>query len=170
MTNHLIIIRGPAGIGKTTIAKILAERMGVKYISIDDLLAKAKLGRVDTKLGCVPLANFLAVQEDVLSEIEKQIEKSSVIVEGNFYFKEQIDFFEKVFRKNILVVTLKAKLLTCIQRDLKRKNPIGKKSTEEVYDLVSGFDAGMTIDVEGKARDRITEMIQGELRKSNQNN
>ena len=36
--NSVIIIRGPLGVGKTTISRILAERMNVKLYLIDDLL------------------------------------------------------------------------------------------------------------------------------------
>lgn len=168
MTNHLIIIRGPAGSGKTTIAKILADRMRIKHIALDELLAKARLDRVDTKLGCIPIANFLAIQEDILSEIEKQIKTSSIIIDGNFYFKEQIEFFKNNWKLNTYVITLTCKLETCINRDLRRKNPIGKKAITEIYNLVSKFEYGFVVNIDGKTREHIVEQIQRGLLENRQ--
>lgn len=163
MKTHLILIRGPLGIGKTTISKILAERINARYYSIDKILEKLKLDRVDSKLGCIPLANFLAVQEDILPEIKQILNGQSVVIDGNFYHKEQIDFFEKLFESKLAVVTLKAKLETCIKRDKKRDKPLGRRATEEVFNLVSRFDAGIIIDAESKPKEQIVELIQSEL-------
>ncbi len=166
MRNIVIIIRGPLGIGKSTLAKILAERMGAKLYSIDDLLKEAGFDRVDPKLGCIPIANFLAVQEDILPEIKKHLSKHSVVIDGNFYHKEQIDFFFKSLQENPLVVTLKADLETCIARDAKRKHSHGVGAATAVYNLVSKFDDGLVLDIEGKPREFIVEVIQGWLRKN----
>lgn len=166
MRNSVIIIRGPLGVGKTTIGKILAERMEAKLYSIDDLLREAGLDRVDPKLGCIPLANFLAVQEDIVPDIKKHLRKHSVIIEGNFYHKDQIDFFFKNLQENPLVITLKADLETCIKRDLNRKPSYGAKATTDVYNLVSKFDDGLVLDIEGKPRDFIAETIQKWFRKT----
>jgi shikimate kinase len=167
MRNVVVIIRGPLGIGKSTIGKILAERMEAKLYSIDDLLAEAKLDRINPQLGCIPVANFLAVQEDILPQIKKHLSKHSVVIEGNFYHKDQIDFFFKNLKENPVVVTLKADLETCILRDSKRKNPYGAKAATEAYNLVSKFDDGLVLDIEGKPRDFIVETIQKWLRKNN---
>jgi shikimate kinase len=161
MVNTLIIIRGPLGIGKTTISKIFAERIGAKVVSIDKLLEDAKLDRVDPKSGCIPVANFLAVEEDVLEDIRKFLERQSVIVDGNFYYKEQIDFFAKNLKhEKMFVVTLKAKVETCINRNRKRGGILKDKDVQEVYALVRQFDSSFVVDVEGKTREQIVEQIQ----------
>ncbi|MDD4111129.1 MAG: (d)CMP kinase [Clostridia bacterium] len=41
--SYYIIIRGPAGVGKTTIAKNLQDKLGADYISFDEILEKYKL-------------------------------------------------------------------------------------------------------------------------------
>lgn len=163
MLHSLILIRGPLGVGKTTISKILAERMGAKYFSIDGFLEKAKLDKMDPKEKRIPLANFLAVQEEMMLEINKTLERFDVIVDGSFYYKEQVVFFRQNVGRNFLVVTLKAKLETCITRDKKKERSYGKKAVQEVYDLVSSFDTGLVIDVDGKKREQIVELIQKEL-------
>ena len=160
MVNTLIIIRGPLGVGKTTISKIIAEKIEAKYISIDKLLEDAKLDYVDPKTGCISVANFLAVQEDILEDIKKLLEKQDVVLDGDFYYKEQINFFKENLKyENIFVVTLKAKLETCIERDKCRKGSLGRKLVEQVYALVKNFDAGFIVDVEGKTREQIVKQI-----------
>lgn len=165
MRNSVIIIRGPLGVGKTTIGKILAERMEAKLYSIDDLLKESGFDRVDPKLGCIPLANFLAVQEDIIPDIKKHLAKHSVVIEGSFYHKDQIDFFFKNLQENPLVITLKADLETCIERDKKRRPSYGVGAVTSVYNLVSKFDDGLVLDIEGKPRDFIVETMQKWLRK-----
>jgi len=166
MRNVVVIIRGPLGVGKTTLSRMLADRMGAKLYSIDDLLKEAVLDRIDPKLGSIPLANFLAVQEDILPEIKKQLSRHSVILEGNFYHKDQINFFFKNLQENPIVVTLKADLETCVSRDKKRKHSYGVGAATAVYNLVSKFDDGLVLDIEGKPREFIVETIQKWLRKN----
>lgn len=167
MRNSVIIIRGPLGVGKSTLGKILSERMGAKLYSVDDLLKEAGFDRIDPKLGCIPLVNFLAIQEDILSDIKKQLSKHSVIVEGSFYYKDQIDFFFKSLQENPSVITIKADLETCIERDKKRKLSHGVGAVTSIYNLVSKFDDGLVLDIEGKPRDFIVETIQKWLKKNN---
>jgi broad-specificity NMP kinase len=157
---NLIIIRGPLGVGNTTISKILAERLGAKYISIDKLLEDARLDRIDPKLGCIPAANFVDVQDEAMTDIKKFLERQDVVVDGNFYHKEQIEFFRKNFKYDLHFVTLKAKLETCINRDRKREKSFGKTAVEVVYSLVKEFDTGFVVDVEGKTREQVVEQIQ----------
>jgi len=164
MKNCLIIIRGPLGVGKTTIARILAERIGAKCFSIDEILKEERLDRIDPKEHCIPSINFLSVEEEYLPEIQKHLEKQSVIFEGNFYHKEQIDFFAKHFKHNLIVVTLTAKLETCIYRDKQRGKSSSKTAIEEIYKLVSRFDAGIIISSDGKPRDLIVEQIQNAIK------
>ncbi len=38
--NKIIIIRGPLGVGKTTIAKLLADKIGAQYLSLDKIFKK----------------------------------------------------------------------------------------------------------------------------------
>lgn len=166
MKNILIIIRGPIGTGKTTISKILAAKINAKCFPLDDLLEKSKLNKIDPKLGCVPMANFLAVEEDILPEIEKSLERQSVIVEGAFYHKAQIDFFLNNISEDIFLVTLKANLETCLKIDKKSVKPYGVGVTKAIFDLVSKFDAGLVINIEGKYKGQIIEQIQTGIRKS----
>ena len=54
---YFIIIRGPLGIGKTTIAKALTERLDGYYVSIDGVLDEHGLDQTDEP--CIPARNFV---------------------------------------------------------------------------------------------------------------
>ena len=42
-----VIIRGPAGVGKSTIAKAIAKKLGALYISFDEILSKHNLDIIE---------------------------------------------------------------------------------------------------------------------------
>ena len=87
--SNLIIIRGPLGVGKTTISKHLAERLKGIHIAIDKVLEKHELDKVKGR--CIPLQNFIKANKLILPEINKTLAKGkSVIIDGNFYHKGQI--------------------------------------------------------------------------------
>ena len=52
-----VIVRGPLGVGKTTVARKLAERLQGPYVSIDKVLDDHGLDQTDEP--CIPLRNFL---------------------------------------------------------------------------------------------------------------
>lgn len=159
--SQLIIIRGPAGVGKTTIAKILANKLSAKYISLDELLHKHGLAKMSGI--CIKEENFFKVNEEAIPEAIKtlEIEKQNVIMDGNFYhinylkiLLEKIPFPNKVF-------TLKASVENCIKRDAPRKGKakIGEDNIRQVHDLVSRFDYGTIIQTEGKTPQQVAEEI-----------
>jgi len=86
--NLLIIIRGPLGVGKTTISQLLAQKLSADYYSVDDILAKNNLDIVDENLGCIPEKNFLKVNQIITQKIIQN--NQSVIIDGNFYYQNQI--------------------------------------------------------------------------------
>jgi predicted kinase len=164
--NFLIIIRGPLGIGKSTIAKNLALKLNGDYISVDDILAQNNLDQIDEKEGCIPLANFLKVNELILSRL-KSVSQSGkpMIVDGNFYHQQQI---EDLVQKSLIpsyVFTLTAPLETCIQRDEQRQKSYGKEATVAVYSLVSKFNYGQVIETSTLSAEETIELILSGLKK-----
>lgn len=146
----IIIIRGPAGVGKTTVAK----KLGGYTIHADDLLKEHDL---DYKEGeeCVPEENFFKINSIIMKIIKKV--DGLIIIETNFYhincLKDLISKIGKCF-----VFTLKASLQTCIERDRLRKG-IGARRVKEVYELVNRFDYGIIVDTEWKTADEVVEDI-----------
>lgn len=148
MKNKLIIIRGPLGIGKSSISKELSKIYKAKYFSIDEILLKNNLDNIPENESSIPINNFLKVNEIILPKIIEILKSNTVIIDGNFYFIEQIeDLLQKVNTSENIIITLKATIETCIRRDFNRKTSYGKNATIAIYNLVSKFDYGITINI-----------------------
>ncbi len=156
---YYIIIRGPLGSGKTTIAKQLAKSIDAQYIAIDRVLDKHGLTQ-EHEDGYISQNSFLKANEIVLPKARKLLEKGkTVIFDGNFYWKSQIEDLIQKLDFPHYVFTLKAPLQICIGRDSKRKKPHGMDAAAAVYEKSTSFDYGTSIDVTKPLSVIIDEMI-----------
>jgi predicted kinase len=145
--SYFVIIRGPLGCGKSTIAKRLSALLDAKYISIDKILDENDLIK-DREEGYISQKSFKKANDIVLPEVREVLDSGkSVIFDGNFYWKSQIeDLIEKVGCESY-VFTLKASLEVCIDRDKKREKPLGEEATRVVYKKSTEFEYGIPIDI-----------------------
>ena len=139
--NHYVIIRGPLGVGKSTVSRRLAKVVRAEYISVDRILDEYDIwysGR---------LSEFLRVNVVVARRAGRLLKKgTSVILDGNFYWKTQIEDLERRLDHRHFVFTLKAPLNVCIERDAGRDIPHGSQAAREVYTKSTKFDYGSGID------------------------
>ena len=142
---YFIIIRGPLGIGKTTIATRLAKVLKAEYYPFDLFLEKYKLDKVPPNAPCIPAKNFIKVNNIILPKMKKLLKKKIVIFDGCFYHKKHLLHLIKSLKYPHYVFTLKAPVGVCIQRDRKRKKTLGKDSAKAVHWLCSKFDYGIVI-------------------------
>ena len=138
-TKNLIIIRGPLAVGKTTIAKILAQKINADYFSLDQILKENNLEAADG----IPLENFLKANEIIFNLTNKS--KNTCIIDGCFYYQEQIDDLKKKFGDKTIIFTLMSDVEKCIERDSKRKNVYGEDATRYVHTITSKIQAGYEI-------------------------
>jgi shikimate kinase len=157
MSYH-IIIRGPLGVGKSTIARALAKRLGAFYIAMDDVLKEHGLDVLGNRT-CIPAENFIKADELVLPQAKAELKKRVVIFDGCFYHMEQLRHLEWALPSKHVIFDLKAPLALCIQRDSKREKPYGEAATKAVFALVSRFDYGVPIDTKGKTAAMCVEEI-----------
>ncbi len=144
--SYYIIIRGPLGVGKSTIAQRVARILKAEYVSIDSVLAKLGLDKASHYEECIPAKNFIQAQESILPHIKKALQKGKIVIfDACFYHKGQIEHLIKSLHYPHYVFTLKASLEACIERDSKRKKTYGKDAATAVYRLVSKFDYGTAI-------------------------
>ncbi|MBW3014864.1 AAA family ATPase [Candidatus Woesearchaeota archaeon] len=141
----IIIIRGAMGVGKTSVAKKVAEKLGFEYVSIDKLLEENGLDKVEGK--SIPLENFLKVNSMIPRD-------KDVVVDGNFYFKEVIEDLGAD-----LVFTLHASFEECVRRDKGREVTLYDEGAKAYYDFCNRFEFGIKIDTDDKAESKVVEEI-----------
>ena len=149
-----IIIRGPASVGKSTISKIIARKIGALHISFDDILSKNNLDIIKRK--GISAESFVKSNEIALDMIKQQNLKI-IVLDGCFYQDEQMNHFIKNFIGKHYIFTLKAKLEDCITRNKERDNPMTEKAIRDVYKLVSKKDYGKIIDTTGKKINQVAQ-------------
>lgn len=154
-----IIIRGPLGCGKSTIAENLSKILKAKYIAIDRVLDEYDLAK-DIEDGYISERSFLKANEIIAPKVRSFFSKSQpVIIDGNFYRKSQIDDLIKRLDFTHYIFTLKAPLEVCIERDSKRKQTHGEEATRAVYKKAVEFDYGIVIDVDRNLQECIEEIL-----------
>ena len=134
-----------------------------RCIVIDKILENDKLDSVDEKLGCISPENFIKSQKNTLPKIKEILKTKPVIIDGNFYHKEQIEHLIKNIETKHFIFTLKASLQTCLERDSQRERVYGQEAAQAVYNLVSKFDYGILIDTENKSADEVVNDILSKL-------
>ncbi len=146
--SYYILIRGPLGIGKSTISRELAKRLNAEYISMDSILEEHGLAKTDSDYTA---DDFVKANEIIIPHAKKLLAKGKIVIfDGNFYFKKQIDHLIKNISATYFVFTLKAPLETCIARDKSREQGCGEEAAKAVYGLVSKLDYGTIIDTSKK--------------------
>ncbi|MDD4352002.1 MAG: AAA family ATPase [Candidatus Gracilibacteria bacterium] len=152
MTPCYIIIRGPLGVGKSTISIKLAKILDAKPFAMDDILHDHKLDKVDPELGTIPPRNFSKAIDIILPEVKRYLGNGTIVIfDGCFYHKENIIDLKNKLAYEAKIFTLKAPVETCIKRDRKRDLSYGEGAAQAVHNLVSRFDAGTVIKTEGKS-------------------
>ena len=153
-----IIVRGPLGVGKTTVGRGLARCLGGCYVSIDGILDENHLDETDGE--CVPLGNFLKANKLAVAQVKDALDAgASIVFDGNFYHLEQLEDLISRLPDGADVFTLKASLDTCIARDRARQRPYGVDAAAAVHILVSRFDYGTCIDSEGRTAEQVVSQI-----------
>ncbi len=160
MNSVYCIIRGALGVGKTTIAKKLAERLSAEYFSIDEIMHENDLDH-GPEDGYVPIENYIKANELVLPKMKSLLEQGkSIIIDGCFYHRQQIENFKENLGGNRYIFTLKAPLDVCIKRDSQRENSYGKDAAEAVFNKVNKFDEGIVIETEGLSVEETTKKLE----------
>lgn len=143
---YCIIIRGPAGVGKTTIAKELTKNLNADYFSFDEIM---KVNKLDTIIGDgIPSENFVKANEIILDLTR---DKERVILDGCFYRKEQINHLLNSLKTKVHIFTLNASIIECSERNKTRINPLADEDIKQVHNLVSRIKLGITINTSGKS-------------------
>ncbi|HKN07331.1 MAG TPA: ATP-binding protein [Thermoplasmata archaeon] len=153
-----VVIRGPLGVGKSTVAESLAKRIAAEHISIDRILDEHGLEEWDG--GYISQKSFLRANARAIEQARVFLEQGTpVIFDGNFYWKSQIEDLLIQLDYRHFVFTLKAPLGVCIERDSGRKPPHGMEAARDVYAKVAEFDYGTLLDATRPVGSMVREII-----------
>ena len=156
---YYIIIRGPAGVGKTTISNILAKRINADVIHFEEIMNSLGLDYIPGEKW-IPLKKFLLAHKQKIPDFRKILKKGrNLIIDHNFYHEKQIEDLTNNLHFTYFVFTLKADVNECIKRDASRKGALGEQATRDVFNLTSAFDYGIDIDTKGKTPDEVVRDI-----------
>ena len=157
----ILLIRGPLGVGKTTVAKLLSARLNGCYISVDGILDEHGL---DQGKNGIPARNFIRANELALPIARAALAAGQpVFFDGNFYYKTPIWHLRRSLPAPFFVFTLNAPVEVCIQRDAGRARVYGAGAASWVHYLVSRFQAGIDIDTVGKTDEQVAAEIRAQL-------
>ena len=157
--SYYVIIRGPLGCGKSTVAEKLANQLGAKYYSMDGILDEHGLTR-DKEEGYISQQSFITANEIAAPEANNLLKYGMpVVFDGNFYWASQIEDLMERLNYPHQVFTLKASLDTCIKRDGARKKKYGIDAVRAVYKKSIEFDYGIGIDTENKTAEETVKRI-----------
>jgi len=153
-----VIIRGPLGCGKSTIAERLSKFLKAKYFAVDRVLDENDLTN-EWEDGYISQRSFIKANKLIVPKSEKVLNKGiPVVFDGNFYWKSQIDNLIEMLDFPHYVFTLKAPLEVCIKRDRNRNKTHGKDAAEAVYKKSTEFTYGKEIDAT-KSLDKVIDEI-----------
>src|SRR3990167_8456887 len=153
-----IIIRGPLGCGKSTIAEKLSKILNAKYFAVDRVLDEHDLTK-DKEAGYISQRSFIKANEIIAPDAKRILDSGKpVVFDGNFYWKSQIEDLIKRLDYPHYVFTLKAPLEVCIERDRKRRKTHGKIAAKEVYKKSTEFTYGIVININRPLKECIKEI------------
>lgn len=131
--NKVIILTGPCGVGKTTVANILSKKMDIELISGDGI-----------KQHLFPEIGNITEHPKKLKIVKNTILKSSkshfsndksVLIDYVVVGKEYIASFQNLFRKNLVIKVLLPNRNIIYERDRNRDCwTSGRKIIDHLYD------------------------------------
>ncbi len=158
--SYYIIIRGPAGSGKSTIAKRLAKELNSFYLNFDKVLAEHKLDKIEGD--GISTKNFIKGNKLILDDVRKRIKLNHVvIIDACFYRKRHLNHLVKNLPYKHFIFSLQSSLKECIERNKKRDKEMTDQDITDVYNLVAKYKIGIFISTENrKEKDVIDEILQ----------
>jgi predicted kinase len=156
--SYFVVIRGPLGVGKTTVATRVASELGGTYVSIDSLLDRPGVEEWDGER--ITEASFLHVNRLAAAETRPILARGTpVVFDGNFYYRSQIDDLLAALPFNHAIFSLTAPLAECVSRDRQRAHPYGEEAVAQVHELVGRVSAGVEVDARRSVNTTVAEIV-----------
>jgi predicted kinase len=166
---YYVVIRGPLGVGKSTVSQMLASRIGADYVPIDRNLEEHGLEEWDEDR--ISRKSFLQANAIAVKRARASLHRGTpVVFDGNFYWREVIDDLLQRLEFDHFVFTLQAPLSVCVERDRQRPmtpagreprvgDSLGAEATRDVYGLATRIGYGTPIDATGPVETTVTMIL-----------
>ena len=165
-----IVLIGMRGSGKTTVGKILAQKLGRKFVEMDELIARKaglSIAEIVEKHGW---EKFRDMEEEITNEVA---ERDNIInaAGGGVVTREQN---MQELKKNGILVWLRAGVETLVSRvgeDSQRPLLVGKTPREDLEMTLNERTplyqkaAGLVVDTENKTPEEVAEAVMKSLEK-----
>lgn len=162
---YYIIIRGPAGSGKTAIARRMAKELGAFYVDFDKVLADHGLDKIEGD--GISSENFIKGDNLIIGDARKRLDSGQpVVIDACFYRKAHINHLAKNLHYKHFIFSLKCSLKECIRRNNERGKEMTENDIHDVYRLVSRLRTGIYIDTESGTIKESIEKIKRNLSSS----
>ena len=156
---YYVVVRGPLGVGKSTVSRRLANIIGADHILIDRILEERGLEEWDEDR--TSLRSFLRANTFAIARAHEGLKRvRPTVFDGCFYWNEQLDDLTQRLDFPHYGFTLEAPLSVCVARDRTRPLPkkgdepragdqLGAEACEAVYGLVTQIRYGTPVDATG---------------------
>jgi tRNA uridine 5-carbamoylmethylation protein Kti12 len=135
-----LIVRGPLGAGKTTVAHALARSLRAEVVPIDEIL---ELYEWDGGSETLFLKANVVAAERARASLSRGV---PVILDGNFYWDRVIDDLVDRLPYRHRVFSLRVPLEVCVARDHGRSLSYGAEAVGEVFEKAARVTRGIPLD------------------------
>jgi len=129
MSRNIVLI-GMPGAGKTTIGKMLYERLELKFVDVDDFIVEES-GKTIQELFDVSEVHFRKVESEAIRKLS--MDKSSIIATGGGVIKNESNIEE--LKKHGIIVFIDRPLGNIAEDVEISKRPLLKDGVQKLYDL-----------------------------------
>lgn len=154
-----ILLRGPAGVGKSTIGKQLQEQLSGNWANLDVDLFKHMISKESS------LFRSDTAHDVTLYFLEKLLQSDvSVVIEEIFkepFYYQTLKLFEK-YNCEVLTVFLTAPADTVVQRDKERAKHKGEDTIRMLHNEISPLSEKLIIDTSRNTTQETVDQIKAE--------
>jgi shikimate kinase len=129
MSRNIVLI-GMPGAGKTTVGKMLYERLELKFVDVDDFIVEES-GKTIPELFDVSESHFRNVESEAIKKLS--MDKSSIIATGGGVIKNKANIEE--LKKHGIIVFIDRPLGNIAEDVEISKRPLLKDGVQKLFDL-----------------------------------
>ena len=170
-----LILIGMPGSGKSTISKLLSNKLNMKYVDVDELIIEKIKSKLQDYIDNYGSEKFLNVEKSVLKECIENLNNTIISPPGSIIYHSEIYDYIIKNKNKFLILYLKCDLSLLLERtnnfkdrgviiDYSYSNPIQKMYNERC--ILYEKWADITIQSEGKPSD-VLKSINNTYLKSN---